>query len=136
MTLLFNVPVIEQRLKAEVSATIRALRSELRSTAPIRSGRFRQGWHYRLTVGNTDHMSGVIFNSVPYAPIIEGGVEKGADHPWGKKEGLSKGLVYSKGKIWSKNAPGGTIDPLIIDRKSWGLNFARRIADAVVGGMK
>jgi hypothetical protein len=130
----FNVKGVEKSIQKEVFATVVNMRDMFRVFSPVDSGRYQRSWRYRMT----SPTSGIVKNTTQYASVVEGGVGLGDSHPWAFAGPKSPGLTMFAGRLWSKKAPGGVIDPALGIRplrRSWGTNFADRIADAIVGSL-
>lgn len=133
----FDTSKVHKEIQSETLATVRALRDQLRERAPYVTGRYSRSFRFRMQKKQGTIASGVIFNNQPYATAIEGGIEPKSEHPWSvyARDSSKKGLIFYKGKIWSAKAPGGTIDPIVVDNPLFSLAFAIRISDAIVRGL-
>ncbi len=129
---IFNVSKVQKNVRAEVRQTLEELRNNVRENSPVgKTGRYQRSWRVQMT----GPFSGVVKNPTPYGNILEEGVDPSSRHVWALAGPKSPGLVMHKGKLWSKQAPGGTIDPsigLVPKVARWGNNVAKRIADAIV----
>jgi hypothetical protein len=116
---------------------------DVRSTSPVDSGRLKSSW--RMAKGYTsDGLPSITIKNVqPHAGVLEFGLDKGEnpDHPWSRawanrnsRKGGYPRLTLSGGRLYSSNAPGGIVQPLI--RGKYQQKLARSIADAIVKTLK
>jgi len=131
-TVKFNVEKVKKNMGLAVKYTLQDLRDNVREQSPVgKTGRYKRSWRVQMT----GPLSGVVKNPTPYGNVLEEGVDPKSNHAWALAGPKSPGLVMHRGKLWSKKAPGGTIDPsigLVPKVARWGNNVAKRIADAIM----
>ncbi|RKZ95308.1 MAG: hypothetical protein DRQ46_08665 [Gammaproteobacteria bacterium] len=128
----FNIARVQKSVRAEVMYTLQDLRDNVREQSPVgKTGRYQRSWRVQMT----GPFSGVVKNPTPYGNVLEEGVDPKSNHVWALAGPKSPGIVMHRGKLWSKQAPGGTIDPglgLVPKVARWGNETAKRIADAIM----
>ncbi len=122
-------PTIQKRLNSEV----RELKSAIVSASPVKTGRYKNSWRISKSSTEDSMAYAQIFNPLSYASALDYGIEKGTSHPWAisyPKNRASKGVVMSKGRIWSKQRPGGTINSVVTP--SYEKRLSQSIANAII----
>jgi len=110
---------------------MRRIRNNLRMNAPMSSGRYLSGWDLITKEKDGFGCRVSMVNNTPYGPILEAGVPKG-EPPWGLNVGTLKPsakVVFSKGRVWSKQAVGGTINPYLTH--VWESRFCRALGNSM-----
>jgi hypothetical protein len=84
----------------------------LDDNSPVDTGMFRAEWDFKEEKGSPGTLAQVsIFNSMPYAAVIEEGSPKGGK-PWAS---AGPKTIEQDGRIWSMQAVGGVIAPVMGD---------------------
>jgi hypothetical protein len=131
---------IENAVRGIVYDAANDIKSDLRGSTPVFSGKMRENWGIRRGEQGTGIVTSVsIRNTSVQGPSVELGVVPGMS-PWpspSKGRGRRKSnrkvqerTVLSKGRIWSTQAVGG-ITPKVIKRTVVNL-LSKRIADSIV----
>ena len=96
-------------ITGEIDKTSKDWLNKLKEKAPIKSGAFKAGWVIIGPVREGTAWKVSIVNDTPHSVAIEGGVIPG-NRPW---PGLGPNTVMRAGRIWSKQAPKGTINRVL-----------------------
>ena len=130
---------LSPKLQRFIEEEARALRDTFQERSPVRTGRFKRSWRIRKPVGSTMIAHVSIYNPIySYGSAIEYGVDKGdnPEHVWVKSLAQRKSRIIErkvqevKGKVYTRHAPGGIIEPLT--PPSYRRDLTRRVADQVV----
>lgn len=126
----------QDRIRSSVSVQLNdaanTIRNELRSKAPVTSGAFRESWRIETSKTSGNITSVGVFNRRVYAPVIELGSTEG-ELPWPSVETRKKLVVAKDGRIWSKKAVGGTVEPLFKDER-FTQTIVSKVLEAAVRG--
>jgi hypothetical protein len=102
------------------------LKSKIEIRSPVDTGAFRADWDIKFTGPRSKTvLSAKIFNRMPYAPPIELGSTPG-QKPW-PREGSK--TVKQAGRIYSSQAPGGVVTPILDDEAV--TKLAEQIANVI-----
>lgn len=129
---------LRSKMQTFIDGEGRALRDLAKARSPVKTGRFKQSWRIKKQVGMAMIASVEVYNPIySYGRAIEFGVEKKSDHVWAKSaEKASKSRVLEskveehKGKIFTKHAPGGVLEPLT--PHAYRVQLSQRVADQVI----
>lgn len=123
---------IRENMLVALNTTTKELQRELRSRAPVYSGAFRASWRVQRARISGDTIQAGVFNRRKYAPVIEGGSIPGKP-PWPSAETEGGKVIEQDGRIWSKKAPGGTIEPMFREEHIVQTIYSRVLSAAVKG---
>jgi len=105
---------------------------ELDANSPGDNGAFRAEWDFKEEKGAPGVIAQIsIFNRMPYAAVIEHGSPKGRE-PWAS---VGPKTIEQDGRVWSMQAVGGVIAPVMGDEGGFADELLSRINQFVLGGL-
>jgi len=131
-----NMVEAEKNIYLHVSRSAHIVRDLLRKAAPYDKGRYSHGWRVQDTNKQIAQFS--VYNQVGYGVYIEEGVIPG-NAPWpqmGPKtvELTTPGSGGAEKRIWSRSAPGGTVNQIITD--VYANRLAKTVGNIIMDGLQ
>lgn len=117
---------MQEKAETAISKSLLDVQADFMRASPVDSGIFRSSWDIDTNIMGTDAVEGSVYNPVIYAEVLEMGSAKG-EKPWPSAGRLSRirtasgrrrltvRTVESNGRIWSSQAPGGVMGPVLDD---------------------
>ena len=110
-------------------AAVLTLHAHIVARSPVHNGLYRAGWGFMPSFREDEQaFYALIANNVEYAePVTYGSLE--GQKPW---PNAGPKTVKQGNRIYSSQAPGGVINPILED---WGDNLINEIRDELAGGL-
>ncbi len=127
-------PKFRKAVQNALDSEMNTLREAVVAETPSQSGQLKRSWRVNRTRGVSVIASGSLHNPIGYAQAIELGIDpkQHPHHPWvgAIANKTTDGVVFSKGRIWSKKAVGGTM--MQVFTPSYTQKLSRRLADVMI----